>query len=75
MWQKRKAADTEIGTAKKGRKGKAASAPVDDDEEETIVAEKKPKGSKKKKAAKAKAGEGVDELVKEENDEDAGVQF
>ena len=35
MWQKRKAADTEIGTAKKGRKGKAASAPVDDDEEET----------------------------------------
>ena len=47
----------------------------DDDEEETIVAEKKPKGSKKKKAAKAKAGEDVDELVKEENDEDAGVQF
>ena len=56
------------------RKGKAASAPVEDDEE-IIVAEKKPKGSKKKKAAKAKAGDGVDEPVKEENDEDAGVQF
>jgi hypothetical protein len=73
--QKRKAADTEIGTAKKVRKGKAASPPVVDEEDEIIVAEKKPKGSKKKKAAKAKAGEDVGELVKEEDNEEAGVQF
>jgi hypothetical protein len=75
MLQKRKAADTETGTAKKGRKGKEASAPVDDDNGEEIVLAKKPKGSKKKKAAKAHVGDYDGEPVKEENDEDDGVQF
>ena len=74
MSQKRKAAETETGTAKKGRKGKAAAAAADDDDDEIIVAEKKPKASRNKKAAKAQVGEDDGEPVKE-NDEDAGVHF
>jgi len=73
MSQKRKAADAETGTAKKGRKGKAAAAADDDDDE--IVPEKKLKRSKKKNASKAQVDEDAGELVKEEKDEDAGVQF
>jgi hypothetical protein len=76
MSQKRKAAETETGTATKGRKGKAAAAAAaDDEDDEIIVAEKKPKASRKKKAAKAQVGEDDGEPVKEENDEDTGVQF
>jgi hypothetical protein len=49
MSQKRKAAETETGTAKKGRKGKAVAAAADDDNDEIIVAEKKPKASRKRR--------------------------
>ena len=66
MLQKRKAADTEGGKAKKGRKSKAAADEGHDDGEP--VPEKKAKGGKKKKASQAQTEE--DELVKEENAED-----
>jgi hypothetical protein len=73
MSQKRKAAETETGTARKGRKGKAAAAAADDDDDdEIIVAEKKPKASRNNKA---QVCEDDGEPVKEENDEDAGVHF
>jgi hypothetical protein len=65
--QKRKTDETEGGKAKKGRKGKTASDEGDDEE---AVPEKKAKGTKKKKAAKVTASEDVDEVVKEEGDED-----
>lgn len=68
--QKRKAAETEGGKAKKGRKTKAAAGDGDDDED--IAPEKKSKGTKKKKTSKAQASEDVNESMKEENVEDDG---